>query len=332
MNYKESKLILAEIKKAKRILVNCHRGPDLDSIGSALAMKYVLKSLDKEVTVICPSEKLYPDLSFLKDYERISKNIDFNKYDFSNYDLLVTLDSSNWEMVTSDKSIPLVKLPIIVVDHHHTNTHYGMINLVDSKRSAVAEILYLLFNDWKIEIDKDIATALLTGILGDTGIFKFPNTSDKTFEIAYKLMKFGADKNLIIDNTFRNYDFKLIKFWGEVLNLAKLDKKYKFVYSFIPYEIYEKWGKQENAKEIATDLFAQSTKGTNFGFVGLEVEKNKLSLSFRSKMDFDTSIVAMELGGGGHKAASGAKITGLPFEEAVEKVLHVARKYAKKNT
>lgn len=331
MNYKVSKKILEEIKKAKKILINLHRGPDLDSIGSALAMNYVLKHLVKETQIVCSSDTLYENLSFLKDYKKIKAGIDFNNFDYKKYDLFLCLDSSTWGMISSDSKIPLPSIPMIVIDHHHTNERYGYVNLVDEKCSAVGELLYKIFEDWNIKIDKNIATALLTGIIGDTGIFKYPNTSGQTFDISNKLMKAGADKDLIIKNVYRNYDFNLIKYWGDVISRIEIDKKHKFVYSFIPYEIYEKWGKPENGKEFAVDLFAQTTKGTDFGIMGLEKEKNLMSISLRARTNFDTSLIAKELKGGGHKAASGGMLEGIEFNKAVEKVLQVARKYAKKN-
>ena len=85
MNYKKSKQILEEIKRAKRILLNCHRGPDADGIGSTLAMYEVLKKLGKKVEIVCPSEELYEGVSFLENYQRIKSNVDFSKIDFSAY-------------------------------------------------------------------------------------------------------------------------------------------------------------------------------------------------------------------------------------------------------
>lgn len=329
MNYGESKLILGKIKKAKRILLNCHQSPDLDSIGSALALNYVLETFGKKVSIICPSKKLFDQVSFLKDYKKIKRGVDFGEFKFKNYDLFITLDSSSWDMVSSDKKIIFPDIKIIVIDHHHTNTNYGDINLVDKKASSVAEMLYRIFEDWAVYIDKSTATALLTGIIGDTGIFKYPNASLDVFRIAYELMKRGAQKDTIIANIYQNYDYNLIKFNAEALSRIHFDKKNKFLYSALPYQVYERLGKPQNAKHTAVDLFAEITKGADFGFMALEEEKGKLSVSFRAREDFDTSKIALALGGGGHQAASGAKVEGLPFGKAVQKVLEVARKYAK---
>lgn len=332
MNYKESIYVLEEIKKAENILINCHRGPDPDAIGSALAMSNVLQSMGKSVDVICPSENLYKGVSFLKSYENIKKSINFKEINYSNYDLFIALDSSNWGMVTSEKNIPIPPIPLIVIDHHHTNTKYGSVNLIDERASSVGEIIYRVFTDWQVELDKVTSTALLTAIIGDTGLFRYPNSTDKTYKAVLGLLEKGAEKELIILNLYRNNDINLLRFWGEVLNRLEIDEKYKFVYSAVPYDIYKKYNKPENAKESACDLFAQSTRNMEFGFMALETERNILSVSFRSKGDFDTSKVAIKLGGGGHKAASGAKIVGKTFNEALDLILRMVRKHAKKYT
>ncbi len=327
MNYPESAEILEKIKAAKNILINCHRSPDPDGVGSALSMYLVLRQLGKEVKVIGP-DKISDDLSFLPFSEKIEK-VDFADFDFKNYDLFILLDSGSFNLVTGDKDVPLPKISSIVIDHHKTNANFGDINLVKSEISSTAEVLYCLYEDWEIEINKDLADCLLTGIIGDTGIFQFSNTTQDTFEIASKLMKLGADKNKIVFNVYQSIPLNQIKIWGEILRTMVLDKEYNFIYSAIPYEVYEKFDKPKGAKETAASMFAQIIDGTDFGMVMVEQEKGSLAISLRARQDFDVSQIAAELGGGGHAAAAGANIDG-PFKEAVEKVLETARKYAKK--
>jgi phosphoesterase RecJ-like protein len=327
MNYSESNKILEKIKSAKNILINCHRSPDPDSVGSALSMYIVLRQLGKEVKIIGP-DKISPDLSFLPFSEKIEK-IDFSKFSFKSYDLFILLDSGSSDLVTGSKEISLPKIFSIVIDHHKTNDRFGDINLVKPEISSSAEILYHLFEDWEVEINQDLANCLLTGIIGDTGIFQFPNTTQDTFEIASKLMKLGADKKKIVFNVYQSIPLDQIKIWGEILQTMILDKEFKFVYSAISYEDYEKYGKPQGAKETAASMFAQIIKDTNFGMVMVEEKKNTLYISFRSRTGFDVSKIAAELGGGGHIAAAGARVDG-PFEKTVKKVLETARKHAKK--
>ena len=327
MNYKESIQILEENKKANRILINCHRGPDPDSIGSALALMEVLKNMDKEVEVICPSEELYENVNYLNGFEKIKRGVNFSKFDFSKYDLFLTLDSSSWDMVTGLKNFnPEIKIKIIVIDHHDINTKYGDINLIDSSMTSTGELLFLVLEDWGIKLNSSIADSLMTGIVGDTGAFRFPGSNEKTFRVVSELLKLGADKDKAIHHLYRSDSFETIKFYTEVLSRVEIDKDYKFVWSAVPYSVYEKLGKPVMAKESSASLFSQVVEDTDFGFVAVEQEKNKLAISFRSRTGFDTSKIATYLGGGGHVYASGAKIEGLPFEKAVEKLLISVRR------
>lgn len=331
MNYKESAKILEDIQKVNRVLINCHRSPDPDSIGSALALRRVLINMGKQVEVICPSKELFVNVSYLEDYKEIQKGVDFSKFDFSKYEIFMTLDSSSWDMVSGEKDVIPKGITTIMIDHHLTNKMYGDLNLIDNKVTSVGELLFLVFEDWGVEIDKETANCLMAGIVGDTGAFRYPGSNERTFEVVGKLMELGADKDMAIYGIYRNEPFELIKFYAEVLVRMKIDEKGKFVWSAIPFEVYKKLGKPATAKESSASLFAQVVKGTEFGFVALEEKKGKLTISFRSRTGFDTSQIALALGGGGHIYASGATVEGLSFDRAVNKVLGVARKYAKGN-
>jgi phosphoesterase RecJ-like protein len=327
MNYKESDKILKEIKKAKRILINCHRGPDSDSVGSALALARLLKSMDKEVLVICPSD-IPQDLKFLEGADSI-KRVNFSSFDFSKYDLFLVIDSSTYAMVTGLKDSDKPSLKTIVIDHHFSNEKFGKINLVDAKMTSTGELLYKIFEDWGVTSDKDMAECLLTGIIGDTGSFQYQNVGEGTLRIAASLMDLGADKDKIIYNIYRNIDFKEVKMWGKFIESMKIEDN--FVWSAISLETYKDFGEYPYAKEDVANLFFPIVRGTDFGIVMVETNDKILSVSLRSRSGFDVSKIAEEVGGGGHKAAAGARIEGLPFQEAVNKVLAAARKYARKN-
>ena len=329
MNFRESKKILAEIKKAKNILINAHRGPDPDSIGSALSLYYVIKKMRKNVRLVCPSAVNF-DLDYLKHLDKI-ETVNFAKFDFSKHNLLVTLDSADWYMVSGDRKIPKPDINIIKIDHHETGEKYGNINLIKKEMSSNAELMYYLYEDWGIKITKDLAMALLVGIIGDTGVFRYPNTTTKTLRLAADLIDKGADKERIVASIYSNLDINILKFWGEILREMKFDKKYKFAWAAIPYQTYEDYGKPIEARSMAAGLFAQNVKGVDFGMIMVEDIKKRLSVSIRSKAGFDISPLAVEIGGGGHENAAGAKVSRMEFDSAVKKVLQIARKFAKNN-
>ncbi len=327
MNYKESKGILEEIKKSNKILINCHRGPDSDSVGSALALSTVLKKMGKNITVICPSD-LPSDLQFLEGADKVWR-VNFTTFNFSDYDLFVILDSSTYSLVTGLKDSDKPSINSVVIDHHRSNEGFGKINLIDSTMTSTGELLYKIFEDWKVEITKDVAECLLTGIIGDTGTFQYPDVNENTLRIAADLIEKGANKDKIVFNLYRNIEFKEVKMWGKFIESMMIEDG--FVWSAIQLSTYKDFGEYSYAKEDVANLFFPIVKGTEFGMVMVETSENVLSISFRARADFDVSEVAKEVGGGGHKAAAGARIEGMPFQDAVNKVLRAARKYVQKN-
>lgn len=326
MNYKKSSEILEKIKKSKKILLNCHRNPDPDSIGSAIAMENVLEKMGKEVDVICPTE-LDKSVKFLNGFKDIKK-VDFESFDFGKYDLFIAVDSSTWQMVAGKDDIKKPDIPIISIDHHFKDEPYADITLIDSEISSTAEILYLIFKDWGIEYEKEVATALLTGIIGDTGVFRHPGVGKGTLDIASDLVSKGADKDKIVLNVYQSYDMNLVCFFKTMLANLKVDKEHQFAWSVISSKEFKECGEPPQGKVIGANIFLQSISGTNFGIIMVETEPNNFVISLRARTSLDVSKVAAELGGGGHKAASGCSITA-PFNEAIEKVLAVARKHAK---
>ncbi len=327
MNYNQSAQILATIKRANNILVNCHRHPDPDSIGSALALKHILQGYGKRVRVVCPT-LLDKSVSFLKGYDDIEV-VDLSKFIFSKFDVFITLDSAAWEQVLRD-NIEVPKILSVNIDHHKTNTNYGNINLVDSKMTSTAEILYKIFYDWEANIDANVANCLLTGIMGDTGALRYPRVSADTFVSASNLIVKGADKDFIIQKLYASVDLKELKFWGEILLRSQVDKQGNFFWSAISNDIYSSYGFGEDGLETSpSSMFAQIVAGTDFGFIALETKPKVVKISIRSRTGFDTTKIALELNGGGHVYASGGKIEGLSFKKAIEKVIKIARKHAK---
>lgn len=330
MNYKESKKILDEIKKAKKILISCHRRPDPDSVSSALAMYSALNQFGKDAGIVCRDDVL-ENLKFLPHVNSIKK-VDFSNFDFSDYDLHLMLDSANWRAVTGVEELRNNKdLKVIQIDHHELDNPPGDIKIIKPEVSSNAEVLYLVFKDWGVDINSEIAGALLTGIIADTLSFRTPSTTARTLKIASNLIEKGADRQHIVYQLFLSMNVGLLKFLGEVLLKLLFDEELKFAWSAVDNSVYKKYDLPISAKNYAANMFFGSIKDARFGIIMVEERQDKLSVSFRSAGKFPTNKIAEALGGGGHKDSSATKIEGLPFDKAVEKVLKVARKYAKKN-
>ncbi len=330
MNYKESKKILEKIKKSKKILINCHRRPDADSVSSALAMQNALRILNIDSEIISP-DQIPEGLKFLEGTEMI-KTVDFRHFNFKAYDLFLILDSPSWDFITGDKASKVNKgIYKILIDHHIRRDKFTEFSLVEENVSSTSEILYLLFADWKLKLDQMTASALLSGIIGDTLCFKIPATTARTLTIASELIKLGANRQYIADNLFSRLKFDLVKFMGEVLQRLEYDESGKFVWSAIPLDVFKKYNYPSGAKNMTANMFFGSIKEGDFGMLMVEEKKDNLLISFRSADRFDVAKIASALGGGGHRDSSATLIIGKPFDESVKLALETARKYAKKN-
>lgn len=323
MRFAQSTLVRETVSKSKHILLNVHRNPDLDSVGSALALQMVLMDMGKQVDVAGP-HKVNPDYLFLPGVDKI-KLIDYKMYDFTPYDLLIILDSGSSQIVTGDPEIPLPHLPCIVIDHHKNNNIEAQIKLIDDHASSTAEILYHLFEDWNVMVTPEIATMLFAGACHDTMFFKYNENEVDTFQVAAHLIAKGADKNLILNHVFNSLELSYVKYVGKMLERIRYENTTSsnsgFVWIALEYEGYKEMGSPISLREYVADNFIQSVKDSPFGVVMVEEQKGKLCISFRGKEKSNMSAIAQRLGGGGHKLRAGATLYGKDFNEMVEKVL-----------
>jgi len=322
MNYQEASEIKVLIDSSQKVLLNCHSRPDADSVGSAQAMRQVLSVWGKEVKVICP-DQIPGSLKFLEEFGGIEQ-IAFREFDFSVWDLMICMDSSSWQRVAADSTVSKPEIKMVVIDHHKTNTLFGDTNLIDPDIGSNCQLLYNLFDSWQVELkNQAIATSLLTGIIGDTGAFRFPEADEETLKTALILME-NADKNEIIKNLYQSYDLDSVKMWGEILERMQTNKEFSYAWSAINKEIFRKYGRPVGSKSEIADIFFQSISDTDFGMVIVEESDNYVSVSLRSRSGFDVSEIAEKLDGGGHRWAAAGKVTGLPFDQALEKIHNVA--------
>lgn len=327
---KLSEAILERIKSSEKILLSLHRSPDGDSIGSNSAFFEILKQLNKNPILISP-DPIPENLKFVPHSHGVVVQ-DIFDFGFNKFDLLLLLDSSSLEM-TTNKTV-FQELPpkerIIVIDHHATNKQMGEINLVIPDISSTCEAVFDLAQEWKVEFTKNLSLALLAGMATDTGIFQYPNTSSGTLKKAAFLMERGASLDTIVFNVNRRNTIPRLKLLGRILENLQIDKEHTFVYSTLSFSEIEELHAQDTAglREWVANFSVQSVEGTEFGFILTEEERGVTRLSFRSRRGFDVSRIAVELGGGGHKAAAGCRIQ-KPLEEALREALKVVKKYAK---
>ena len=215
--------ILDFIKGSNDFVVTSHISPDGDNIGSTLGTYYFLKRLGKNVYYVL-DDNAPLNLEFLLENVPKMSSEDFKALNIDNFSL-IALDCGDKRRVCVSDEIKDKALKVICIDHHASNDSYGDLNYIDTEASSTSELVYNLivrFNELNNTniIDENIATALYTGLVTDTGNFSYSSTHPSSFEMAKELIILGAKKEMIIQNVFQSNSYNYYKLLGEALNLS----------------------------------------------------------------------------------------------------------------
>ena len=187
--------ILDEIKKADTIAILVHENPDGDAVGSALAMELALKQLNKEADVIIPE---FPkEFEFLPDADKIKTGTDV-----TSYDLVLTLDCASIKLINNCIDYFENAKTKVAIDHHSSNTMFADYNFVDQEAPACAQLLLVIFGYYNIEVTKEIGTCILTGIITDTGGFRYEGVTAETFRFVASLCEKGVKVSKVYQRVF----------------------------------------------------------------------------------------------------------------------------------
>lgn len=288
------------ITTAKTIAVFTHISPDADCIGSSLAFKTALEKYNKTIDVYC--EKIPAELKFLNIDDKVNFELLSRQYD-----LLVSFDTASKKQLGQFQDIFDNNDNIIEFDHHKSRTSFAKHSFIDDEKSSMCEILYDVLKQLKCKIDSNVATYLYCGLAGDTGCFKFDNTSALTHNVASQLISLGADYKNINQNLFSYYtkdEYQLL-----TLSLKNAIFNDNYAISIVDSKMLN----ASKIVEISNKNFANillSVEGIDVAILAIEKESGVFSVSLRSKSNFDCSAVAKAFEGGGHFQASGCKIFG----------------------
>jgi len=309
------------INRHSDILLFTHQTPDGDAIGSLLATAIALENLGKRVVPFC-ADSVPEVFSFLPKIERVE-----NKIGFQSQSVVILLDCQDFKRTGIDEKdfkilsnrFNLKEIDSIVIDHHPEENKgvlqytSASVNIIEPKMAATTEILFELFENMKVKINKDIATCLLTGLITDTGGFQHSSTDPRVMRIAAILLTKGAHLNKIIRNIFQNKTMPSLKIWGRALERVKIDKTTKAAVSFLNRkDLEECHATLEDLSGVANML--STIPEARFALFLTEYEPRKISGSLRSEeyKGVDVARLARRLGGGGHKLAAGFEIEGNP--------------------
>lgn len=313
--------IFKEIENTESIVILTHESPDGDAVGSSLAMKLALESIGKKPDVIIPEyAEIFKFLPGTEDIKELS--------DIKNYDLAISLDCATLKRIKGLEYFENAK-KTIVIDHHGSNNMYGDFNYVNPVSPACCEILAGIFDYYKINISKEIGSCLLTGIITDTGGFKYPSTTAETFEFTAELLRKGVNVSDIYKRVMQTVSLAHFELAKRVMDRMQILEDGKVTFTYIDKkdeaEVGAKPGDDEGLVEIGRDI-----DGVEVSILLKQREdlENTYKASLRSTDYVNVSDVCLMFGGGGHPRAAGALITGT-VEEVKQKLLKEIKKVLK---
>ena len=301
---------------AGRILLVTHIHPDGDAVGSLLGLQNALHERGKTPDAVVDGG--IPEyLRFMPGAKSVRPTLLTGEWD-----LMISLDASDEERTGAAGAYGRGHSKLVMnIDHHPTNTMFGSIHLVQPEAVSTTEVIY----DWLAHMGQalspDIAVPLLTGLVTDTNGFRTSNVNSRTLQLAQLFTEQGASLSEITARTVGSTPYSTVELWRTALQTVALQD------GIISATITQDTLKKVNLPE-PTDAglisFLISTNESRVAVVFKEVADGRIELSFRSKPGYDVSQVALALGGGGHKQASGATIAG-PLEAASARVMLMLR-------
>ena len=311
--------IIEEINNDKNIVILTHENPDGDAIGSSLAMYSALKQIGKNVDVIIPE---YPKtFEFLPNSKEILK--EGKNY---NYDLAIALDCGDIKRLDGFSKYFEDANVKISIDHHGSNTMFADYNFVDPASPACSQILVIVLGALGVVIDKDIGTCLLTGIITDTGGFKYKGVTSETFEFVAELLNKGVNVSDVYKKVLQTVSRTRFSLMQIAINRLEFLEDGKLTFTYITKEDEQKVGAGNNDYDGIVEM-GRDIEGVEVSIFLRETD-NGYKISLRSNDYVNVSDICLMFSGGGHVRAAGGNIN-LPFEQAKAKIVEECKKHLK---
>lgn len=327
--YKEfTQQLKALLSSPQNCVIFPHKNPDGDALGSTLALSHFLQKEGHNCSVISPNE--YP--KFL-EWLPGQKNIQcYNKDEESCLELIekatvfFTLDfNALGRIAPIDKVLEKANAPIVMIDHHESPQLYAQLQYSDPSIGSTCEMVFNVLNSWdKNKIDKTIASCIYTGMMTDSGSFRFSSTTATTHKIVAQLLELGVEHTLIHQQIYDSYRFERLQLLGITLkNLVRVDQL-AAVYTSLSQEELNSCDFQKGDTEGFVN-YGLSLEGVKLAVIMIEnKQEGIIKMSFRSKGDFDVNNFARTyFNGGGHFNAAGGMSTDslLATRDALEKAI-----------
>lgn len=324
MNHNDMVSVIEGLKKYNRFLISSHVNPEGDSIGAQLALGRFLKGRGKEV-VIVDQDPVPDNLLFLSGSDMVFLEIPEDYLP----DAVIILDCPVKERIGKIINRVPESLPIINIDHHVSNEFFGDLNWIEAEMSSTGEMLFHLIKETSSSMDKEIAEAIYSAIMTDTGMFNYANTTSRTHRVAADLIDLGVKPDILYKEIFENKDITQIKMLGKVLATIQVEENGMIAYIMLTNEMQ----REEGITDVTTDEFinyARSIKGVEVALFFKEraSDGGMVNVSLRSNGKINVNQVAGQFGGGGHRNAAGCLLH-CDINEAKEKVVGMVKKFIK---
>lgn len=306
------KIFLDKIDKAKSIAIIGHINPDGDCVGSCLGLYNFICDNYEGKTVNVFLQPVADKFKFLKGAADVK-----NYAESHIYDLAVSLDCGDTDRHGEFAGIFASARDSICLDHHRSNTGFGNYFYLDADASSTCEVLYRHID--KMTISLECAECLYLGIVHDTGVFKYPATSEETMTIAGKLISKGVRTQYIIDETFYKVSHNQNRLTGKVLLSSRLYLDKKVIAACISKEMFEEFNTTKDDTDGIIDKL-RVTDGVEVAILAYQKSDDIYKFSFRSISYVDVSKIAVSLGGGGHMRAAGVDVKG-DYDKTLTKIL-----------
>lgn len=310
------KKIKDEIEQASEILVTTHIGPDGDALGSLTAVGQMLHMLGKQFDLIC-DDGMLRKFEYLPLAKEVRRRVDRKKM----YDLLIAVDCGDEHRMGYVYSKLTCEPLIINIDHHISNNNFGHVNLVVADATSTAEILASLIPMMGVPLNQGIGTSLLTGMVTDTLGFRVTGVTSETLKVAGELIAAGADLAEIMQQALVLQELNTIKMWAKGLNKMEVEDGVAWAAISLKdqQEISDEPVSNHGLGNMISDIH-----GVAMSAVFTEREDGEIRIGFRSRPPWDVATLAMQLGGGGHRFASGCSQHGV-LEDVVQNVVKLAK-------
>ncbi len=315
--------LIDELDKAKTLFITAHVGPDGDTLGSMLGLKFALEKGRQNLhTVDCVISGKMPDaygfMPGIRDVGRMESITTLQ----SQYDLALCVDCGSIDRLGPAQVVFEQAKISVNIDHHISNSKFGKINIVDPNAAASGEVVFDLLKEMKIPLDASIATCLYTAIVTDTGGFKYSNTTPKVLEVAAHLVSAGANPEYIFKQLYEEQPLSQMRLHADAFLNAQFNADQTIGWSVITRDMLEK----HQALDEHVDGLVETLRRVDSVLVAAifkETRERGCKVSLRSDThDIDVSAIMAQFGGGGHKMAAGCTINA-PVPQAIEEVIPI---------